>query len=77
MLFRSSRINIARVHALGIDLQTSVDTHTLVRQLFLDPRSHRLYALATADDARRGSDDPNAPAANALRVSAILTLEAK
>ena len=76
-LWGGSRINIARVHDLGIDLQTSVDTHTLVRQLFLDPRSHRLYALATADDARRGSDDPNAPAANALRVSAILTLEAK
>lgn len=76
-LWGGSRVNVARVHDLGIDLQHSVDTHALVRQLFVDPRSHRLYALATVEDSRRASDDPNAPAASALRVSAILTLEAK
>ena len=76
-LWGARYVNIARVDLMSITPVQSVDLFTPTRQLFLDPRTHAIFAMSTITDTkafgRASSPDENA----APRISALLTLTHK
>ncbi len=76
-LWSQSQIRVARVGTMGLERLQNIDTRAVVRQLFVDPTSHNLLAVATlAEQDVMGINANTAPAAG-LRTSSLLTLRYK
>jgi hypothetical protein len=70
-------VNVARVDLMAMTPIQSVDLLAPTRQIFLDPRSHTLFAMSTIADTqgfgRAGSPDTS----SGPRISSLLTLAYK
>lgn len=74
-LWSQSQVRIAHVGTLGLDAVQNLDTRAVVRQLFLDPPTHTILAVATlAEEDKMGINANFAPEAG-LRTSSLLTLQ--
>ena len=74
-LWSQSQIRVAHLGPLGLDAAQNLDTRAVVRQLFLDPATHAILAVATlAEPDKMGVNANFAPDAG-LRTSALLTLK--
>lgn len=73
-LWGARYVNVARVDLMSMTPVQSIDLRTPTRQIFLDPRTHTLFAMSSiADDTgfgRAASPDQN----TSPRISALLTL---
>lgn len=76
-LWAGRYINVARVDLMALTPVQSIDLFTPTRQIFLDPRTHTLFAMCAITDSeafgRAGSPDTT----TAPRISALLTLPYK
>lgn len=76
-LWSQNHVRVAQVGTLGLSNVQDIDTRAAVRQLFLDPASHFIYAVATlAEDDVMGINANTSPQSG-LRVSSLLTLAYK
>ncbi len=70
-------VNIARVDLMTMTPVQSVDLRTPTRQIFLDPRTHTLFAMGTIADTRAWGRSSGPEPAAGPRISALLTLPYK
>ncbi|TAK14312.1 MAG: hypothetical protein EPO35_09535 [Acidobacteria bacterium] len=70
-------INIARVDLMTITPVQSVDLLTPTRQIFLDPRTHTLYAMSSMADSSAFGRGSSPETTAGPRISSLLTLQYK
>jgi DNA-binding beta-propeller fold protein YncE len=70
-------VNVARVDLMAMTPIQSVDLRTPTRQLFLDPRTHLIFAMGTIADTRAWGRASSPEPAAGPRISALLTLQYK
>lgn len=76
-LWSQNHVRIAQVGTLGLSSVQDIDTRAAVRQLFLDPVSHFIYAVATLAETDVMGINANTSPQSGLRVSSLLTLAYK
>ncbi len=74
-LWSQSQIRVARVGPLGLDALQTIDARAVLRQLFLDPATHDLFAVATLAEADTMGINANTAPDAGLRTSSLLTFK--